>query len=107
MEEPMEEPKLAELTESLLDRATFEAFLDDLEACTQVLDVLVKGGTKQRTDAKPVGLREAGAMLVEGAVHALQIRYRYDGSEWRDTLLWSPEGLRIVRMNMSDMFGSP
>lgn len=98
-----EQPQLAEITEGFLDQPTFLAYLDDLDACAQVLDVLVKGGARTRTDATPVSLREAADDLMHGRTHGVQVRYRYQGCEWRDTLLWSPQGLRVVRMNMDDL----
>lgn len=98
-----EEPKLADLTEGMLDGPTLFALLDDLEACATVLDVIVKGGATSRTDAKTWGLREAAELLTSGQTHGIQIRYRYEGAEWRDTLLWTPGGVRIVRMNMDDL----
>lgn len=92
--------ELPELHQSLLDPPTLSQLFDDLEACTEVLDVLVKGAPTDHADGRPLGLRDAQGLLERRAVRGMQIRYRWDGHEWRDTLLWSPEGLRIVRMQM-------
>ena len=95
----MSEP-LPELSEALLDRETLERLFVDLDACTRVLDVLLKRGPTRRTDGRPVGLGEARDLLLTGEVRGLQIRYLYQGVEWRDTLLRTPEGVRLVRMQM-------
>ena len=91
---------LPELHSSDLDAATLAALFDDLEAHAAVLDVLVKGGARQEASPVPVALREAQAMLASGRVRGVQVRYRWDGGEWRDTLLRTPTGTRVVCMRM-------
>ncbi len=106
MDDEQPELVLPELTQGMMDRATLDAYVRDLAACADVLDVLVKGGTERRTDGAPVPLEEAVSSLMTGDVHGVQVRYRYDDTEWRDTLLWSPEGLRVVRIDMSAVYAS-
>ena len=43
-------------------------------------------------------LADARRLLEERAVRGLQIRYRYDGADWWDTLMVLPEGWRLVRI---------
>lgn len=91
---------LPDLHTSDLDAATFAALFDDLERHAEVLDVLVKGDARANASDVPVPLREAQAMLAAGVVRGVQIRYRWEGAEWRDTLLRLPTNIRIVRMRM-------
>jgi len=93
----MNEP-LPDLQDALIDRATLWQLADDLEAHTQILDIRQKGGPVRRADTSEVTLREAFHALEARAVFGVQIAYHYQGVTWRDTLLATPEGLRIVRM---------
>ena len=88
---------LPELHTGELDRATFDALISDLIAHAEVLDVLVKGSAEQHSDGRPVPLLDAAAMLLRGAARGIQIRYRWDGAEWRDTLIAQGGRVRIVR----------
>ncbi len=96
----MNAPELAELNESVLDAATLDALVSDLQTHADVLDVLVKGAATQRTDGKPVPLTEAVEMMRAGSVRGVQVRYNWDGDEWRDTLFAVPGGVRLVRMKI-------
>lgn len=89
-----------------LDADTLAALFDDLERHAGVLDVLVKGAAGAHASDAPVPLREAQAMLAAGRVRGVQIRYRWDGAEWRDTLLRLPHATRVVRMRMGVGFGT-
>jgi hypothetical protein len=93
------------LTGGLLDRATLDALERDLVACAHVLDVLVKGAPTLRADPEPVSLAEAFAALRGGHVRAVQVRYAYDGAEWRDTLVATPGGVRLVRARTETVNG--
>lgn len=99
--EPGEEPSppLPELTEGLLDPATLERLFADLEACAEVLEVLTKLGPQERvTGSVRPSLAEAHDLLRAGGVRGVQIRYRYQGQEWLDTLLVRPAGTLLVRI---------
>ena len=91
---------LAELTEALLDEPTLRQLAADLRAHTELLDVLVKGGARRRTDGKPVELEAALASLLQREVVGVQIRYRWQDDEWRDTLFYTPEGIKLVRTKL-------
>ncbi len=96
----MSAAELADLNEAILDDATLSALVSDLHQHAEVLDVLVKGGATTRTDGKPVRLEDAVALLRAGSVRGVQVRYNWDGDEWRDTLFGTPAGVRIVRMRI-------
>ncbi|MCO4746967.1 MAG: hypothetical protein KC912_19370 [Proteobacteria bacterium] len=99
-----EEPEfqLPELQDTMLDAGTLQQLVHDLTTCTTVLDVLLKGGPMARTDAKRVSLADAVDQLQAGAVFGVQVRYRWEEAEWRDTLMRTPGGIRLVRMRMPD-----
>lgn len=85
-----------ELTEGVLDGPTLDALFADIAAHTELLDVYVKGGPERRASEGPADLVAARAALSGGA-RGVQLRYRWDGVEWRDTILVVPAGFRVVR----------
>lgn len=93
-------PELAEVWRRDLALGELHALVDDLEQHAEVLDVLTKGGPKAHADPTPVSLRDAVLRLVRGEVRGVQVRYLFEGSEWRDTLLSTPTGVQDVRMKM-------
>jgi len=95
------EPRLPELTEGVLDEPTLERLFEDLAACTEVLGILVKTAEHDRAaGAASPSLAEAREALRRRTVRGVQIRYRYQGAEWCDTLLAAPAGVRIVRVRL-------
>lgn len=84
----------AELREAVLDRATLERLFADLAGCAQVVAVLARGDDGTRV----VDLDEARGRLLAGTAARVQIRYRFAGEEWWDTLLAARDGVRLVRI---------
>jgi len=85
----------ADLNEAILDAETLEQLFIDLGACAKVFTVMARGaGGSQQTD-----LADGHAQLLAGRATALQIRYLHAGEEWWDTLMATPEGVRLVRIN--------
>ncbi len=93
---------LPELSVGVLDAPTLAALFDDLERHAEVLDVITKGGPVQQTSAANMPLRVAQTLLLTGGIRGVQIRYIWDGAEWRDTLLATREGVRLVRMKRQE-----
>ncbi|MEK7415377.1 MAG: hypothetical protein AAB263_18880 [Planctomycetota bacterium] len=85
---------LAELTSAELDAATLAALFADIGSLTIVDEVLVKGSATAYAGA--AGLSEAQQLLAAGAI-GLQIRYRWQGEAWWDTLIRTQHGYRLVR----------
>lgn len=83
--------------EGMLDATALAALLTDLDTQAEVLDVFVKAGPRSATSAVHTPLRSAFAALESGETSAIQVRYRFAGEEWRDTLLRTPAGVRLVR----------
>jgi hypothetical protein len=90
-------PPLPEMREGLLLADDLTTLFADISSCTTVLDVLEKGGAQRYAEAGRVTLDAARERLVSGAVRAVQVRYRYDGFEWSDTVMSLPTGFRLVR----------
>lgn len=91
-------PPLPELREAVLDPEVLDHLFADLEACTRVLEVRVKGAPDRYADRTTVDLRTARELLRAGAVRGAQVTYAYEGVEWTDTLLVGPGGVRLVRI---------
>lgn len=93
-----ENPPLPQLQESLLDAETLEQLVSDLQRFAQVDEVLFKGGATAMTSGRAVSLLEALESLRQGRTLGVQVRYRYAGASWWDTLLRTPHGIRLVRI---------
>jgi hypothetical protein len=92
-------PELPPLHQAVLDAATLAAYFADLAQCAEALQVHARlTGAERGAPPVPMSLGEACDALRGGTAKALQVRYRYQGAVWFDTLLGSPEGVRIVRM---------
>jgi hypothetical protein len=99
---------LPELHERALDAEALAAYEADLTAEAQVDAVMVKGGAEVRaTDAGELGLAEAFATLRGGRVRAVQVRYRWGGEAWWDTVMAMGSGhgagYRIVRLRAESL----
>jgi hypothetical protein len=86
------------LQDSILDSETLEQLLGDLQRFAVVQEVRLKGGALAMTSEKSVPLPEALEALRAGRVLGVQLRYRYDGSNWWDTLMNTPRGVRLIRI---------
>lgn len=89
---------LAGLTTADLDATTLAALFADIAALTEVLEVQVKGA--ERSHAGATDLEGARRQLEAGA-RGMQMRYRWDGGLWCDTLVRTPAGIRLVRTRIS------
>jgi hypothetical protein len=98
MSAALENAPLPQLQDAHLDAETLEQLARDLASFAQVDEVLLKGGSMAMTSGKSVALAEALEALRQGRVLGVQIRYRYDGTSWCDTLLRTAHGIRLVRI---------
>lgn len=91
--------ELPPLTEGLLEDAVLVQLESDLESCTEVLGILAKAHREAHIEpAAGLALHEAFDRLRRREVRAIQVRYRYQGAEWWDSLLAQPGGYRLVRI---------
>jgi len=96
----MSEIPMPELCETLLSPDQFQELIGDLMTHAEDVKVTVKGAARDRP--APVRIDEAGRGLADGSVRAVQVRYRFDGEAWCDTLSLGPDGTRLVRTKMLD-----
>ncbi len=93
--------ELPELEEGLLDEAALRTLCEEILAHTELDQVLAKGPSGGHTPNKGWDLGEALEALIGAQVRGIQLRYRYQGKAWFDTILRSPDGYRVVRMHQS------
>ncbi|WP_441285759.1 hypothetical protein ACSRUE_24855 [Sorangium sp. KYC3313] len=105
------EIRLPPLQEAVLDEATLDQLFFDLAEAAELVSVSLKGGATARAGDLPRagsggdGLALARRALGDGTALGVQIRYRFAGSEWWDTLLRTPSGVRLVRVRHEDALG--
>lgn len=90
-------PKLPDLQTGELSLDEVASYLRELRALETPVDVILKGAPRERPrrTAGPDGLLER---LSCGEVVSAQLRYVFQGASWVDTLMRSPNGVRLVRM---------
>ena len=93
------------LHQGTLDPQRLAELFSDLALCADVTGILLKGGALLHAGEAPVTLAEARARLESGTVHGVQIRYRFEGRAWCDTLLRGQGGVRVVRMDVTHLGG--
>jgi ferredoxin-type protein NapG len=89
---------LPELHAGELDEIGLRALFRDLHSLADVEEIRVKRGAERRAGEAAPSLRDALGLLLGGQVRGVQIRYRYRGEAWCDTVLAAPGGHRVVRM---------
>lgn len=90
--------KLPELHEGLLDKDTLHQLFTDIAKHTKVFGIIARYQKRGFEDGTNVSLRQAEKLLNEKLIRAIQIRYLYDNGEWWDTLMPTPNGIRLVRI---------
>jgi hypothetical protein len=98
MSSPQEAAALPSLQEAVLDAATLARLVSDIQGLAVVDEVLLKGGGAAMASTQRRTLAEAVDALQQGQVMGVQVRYRYQGQAWWDTLLRVPQGIRLVRI---------
>ena len=92
-----EGPPVPPMWQADLDAGALEQLFADLTAAAEVLSVRGKGGAGRHASAEPLTLASARERLASGGIAGVQIRYRFEGREWIDTLLRVGRGCRLVR----------
>jgi hypothetical protein len=93
-----ENPPLPKLQDAILDTETLERLMQDIQSFAVVEEVLLKGGAVAMASEQSVPLAEALEVFRQGRVLGVQIRYRFQGTSWWDTLLRTSGGIRLVRI---------
>jgi hypothetical protein len=97
---PDEAPlKLPDLNMTLLDAAQVDQLFRDIELCAQITEIIPKFAARGHVpDTAAVTLAEARELITTRAVRGLQLRYRYEGADWWDTLMLVGDQFRLVRI---------
>lgn len=89
---------LPDMCQSLLDSASLEALFDDYQKAADVHEIRARSSSRALNTEVVSDLIQALSLLQQKATFGLQVFYRFDGHEWTDTLIPSPQGVRIVRI---------
>jgi len=89
---------LPDLQQAVLDEVTLADLFRDIELATELIGVTRKDGPESRAAEEPLTLVEAHELLRTGQTRSVQLRYRYEGTQWWDTLIRTPTGVRLVRV---------
>lgn len=90
-------PTLPDLHQAELDPQTLQSLFQDLATCAEIFAVVPKAGPGH-TSPESITLEEGRELLLSGHLRGLQIRYKYNGSEWWDTLIQVTGGIRLTRI---------
>jgi hypothetical protein len=92
-------PELPALHTTTLDFSQIEQLLTDIEVCTELQEILPKYAAQGHVpEVAQVTLAQARELLFTRALRGLQLRYRYEGADWWDTVMVLGEQFRVVRI---------
>jgi hypothetical protein len=92
-------PALPPLWQAVVDERTLDQLFTDLNAAAEIHAIQAKTDSRTLAKNEPLSLDSAKTQLKTGDVCGIQIHYRYDGQEWRDTIMRMQKGsYRLVRM---------
>jgi hypothetical protein len=92
-------PELPALHATTLEFAQVEQLLTDIEVCTELQEILPKYAAQGHVpETGQVTLAQARELLSTRAVRGLQLRYRYEGADWWDTVMVLGDQFRVVRI---------
>lgn len=92
-----EGPPVPPMWQADLDAGAFEQLFADLTTSAEVLSIQGKAGAGRYAATEPLTLASAHESLASREITGVQIRYRFEGCEWIDTLLRVGFVLRLVR----------
>ena len=98
-----DQPKIApedlpDLHRGLIHLEQVDELFSDITAEAQLLEVIPKWASESMVQNEKVTLQEARTLLATKRVRAIQVRYLHDQKEWWDTLLNTPEGIQVIRI---------
>jgi len=92
-------PPLPDVFMSIIDHAAVIKILDDIDGHAELLSVMLKVHATAHAEAVTPDLATARRVLADGTLRGLQLRYRFGGDVWADTLMRLPNGsYRLVRV---------
>ena len=82
-----------------IDEAKLRELVFDVESLGEDLEIVIKRSSEGHVDRGPcTSLSDAMAQLFTGTALGVQLRYRFQGSDWWDTLMRTADGFRLVRI---------
>ncbi len=96
-ETPPGEPQMFEAS---WQKSQIEQLFKDLSLGADIEHVQVRTSETGAKSDRPVTLDQAEQLFREGSAKAIQIRYRFEGQTWCDTLMVHSDMVRIVRTEM-------
>lgn len=76
------------------------ALFADLAMGADVQHVQIRCPGEHGVDDRAATLGEAQAMFAEGQAQAIQIRYRFEGESWSDTIMPAPGHASVIRCRL-------
>jgi len=87
------------MCEGALSHADLERLVGEIAAHAHVQEILLKRSATQMIDAgEQAPLGAIPGLIASGMVRAAQVRYVWEGTTWMDTILATPGGCRVVRI---------
>ena len=105
MTQPANSPTLLHLPdvyEGYLTSTQLTEFFRDIRQFAEVLDVFCKSAPRTMSGLRDAKLENVEAELMSGRARAVQVRYRFEGKEWRDTVLHDQGKFKVVRLAMPE-----
>ena len=90
------------LHQAMLDDATVDQLFFDIANAATLIAVLQRAAAGRRADAatsSPEALDAARRAFAAREIAGVQLRYRFGGEEWWDTLLRTEHGVRLIRIS--------
>ena len=82
-----------------IDHDKLRELFADVEALGERVEIVLKRTSEAHVERVAcVSLAEALEQLSSGTALGAQLRYSYEGADWWDTLLRTPDGFRLVRI---------
>jgi hypothetical protein len=100
---PEQEQRLPELWERPLDKESLAQLFADLACQVRIVGIREKSSGAEYAGEEIGDLSGPRERLQSGQVHAVQIHYEYEGQEWRDTIVRSGGGWKLIRMPSSSL----
>ncbi len=91
---------LPPIQSEVVDEATLDRLLAELRAKAVILSVTTRATRGQVGAVARATMEEARALLGEGRAVGMQLRYRFEGKHWCDTIQSTPDGFQIVRVEV-------
>jgi len=90
---------LPELQDANIDASVLAQLFDDVAACAELHEVLVRNNPRALSGQGPAyTLEEARDAMLSGEIRAVQLRYSFEGVQWWDTISALPKGFHLIRI---------